>query len=45
MQQKDTSKKIVYTKPLVLATTKNRSNFSAGCQTKTGGMCMTCRCN
>jgi len=38
-------KKVVYVKPAVLAATKNGSNFSTGCATKTGIQCMTCRCS
>lgn len=44
-QVKKSDKKIEYTKPVVLAATKNGSNFSAGCQTRTGMQCMTCRCS
>lgn len=43
-QVKESDKKIEYTKPVVLAATKNGSNFSAGCQTRSGGIqCMSCR--
>ena len=45
-QVKESDKKIEYTKPVVLVATKNGSNFSAGCQTRSGGIqCMSCRCS
>lgn len=43
---KITSEKRAYKKPVVLAVTKHGSNFSAGCQTRSGGvMCVSCRCS
>lgn len=38
-------KKLVYAKPQVLAVTKQGSNFSAGCATRTGHACASCRCS
>lgn len=38
-------RKVVYKKPLVLAATKKGNNFSAGCATKSGMMCISCRCS
>ena len=43
MQNKN--EKRAYAKPTVLAATKQNSNFSAGCASKTGMMCRTCRCS
>jgi hypothetical protein len=42
---KETKAEIVYTKPVVLAAAKQGSNFSAGCATKSGQMCISCRCS
>lgn len=34
-----------YVKPIVLAASKNNSNFSSGCPSKGGGVtCVACRC-
>lgn len=44
IMQTKTEKKIVYTKPVVLAATKKGSNFSAGCASKGAMTCMACRC-
>lgn len=38
-------KKVVYVKPAILATVKNGSNFSTGCQTKSGFTCRQCKCS
>lgn len=45
MKIKNTNGKKTYTKPVILAATKHNSNFSAGCVSKTGMMCRTCRCS
>ncbi len=45
MDNKKNIKVLHYAKPVVLAATKHSSNFSAGCASKTGMMCMTCRCS
>lgn len=45
MNAKNASEKKAYTKPVVLAVTKHNSNFSAGCQSKTGAPCWICRCS
>ena len=42
---KNEKEKVIYAKPTVLAVTKEKSNFSDGCGTRTGMMCMTCRCS
>ena len=42
MQKKQ---KKVYTKPIILAASKKTSSFSAGCPTKYGTSCATCRCS
>lgn len=39
------TEKIAYAKPVVLAATKKGSNFSAGCASKSGMMCISCRCS
>ena len=39
------NKKKEYTKPIILAATKKNANFSAGCPTKYGTSCATCRCS
>lgn len=41
----ETNKKVTYNKPVVLATTKNGRNFSAGCPTNSGWRCKECRCS
>lgn len=37
--------KKIYVKPVVLATVKNGSNFSTGCDTKSGFTCRKCKCS
>lgn len=41
----ETNKKVTYNKPVVLAATKKGGNFSAGCATKGGMTCVSCRCS
>ena len=41
----NTKSKVIYKAPVVLAATKKGSNFSAGCATKGGMTCVSCRCS
>ena len=45
MKSQSVNEKKLYKKPEVLAVTKQSSNFSAGCQSKTGAPCWICRCS